>query len=386
MPTERKPTFNRTSLNILILVCIVLILIFGQSKQDGDNIKIPPAPKLNISVWQTDSGASVWFSPKLDDSIYIQLHYLAGFSFNQAPFAAGTSRLLVSLLNQQARQANLPVRVTLSPDFIEVSVKLSTDALMMRKQIKALNTLLYQPDLPVNSLNQAKNIIPSHLDELWQQAYQDHPYEGPKHGTLESIGSIHRAQVQKFQRAFLHPQRLFASITGNLNEQAAQVIMESLLPRSRYPANTLRNHPSQPTGTYQQANVGIIVLPGSYEQVEILAKQLMMINVLKLIQPTQIQLITGNANNTLLIEQWPSLLSGMDTQLDSDIMRQAKRQSIKDAIVRTQTAQALSEFLVWLNRYHLPSSFLNSQFSVIEKWQHKDWQQSKEKWLQKSLH
>jgi hypothetical protein len=382
MPTDHQLTFSRTSLNILILVCVVLILIFGQSSRDDASIDTPPVPKLDISIWQTDSGATVWFSPKLDDHIYIQLHYLAGFSFNHKPFGSGTSQLLASLLNHQARQMKLPTHVAITPDFIEVSIKLSTDPLVMNEQIKGLSALLYRPKLAADALNQAKKVLPNHLDELWQQAYLGHAYEGPKHGTPDSMSSIHRAQVQKFQQGFLHPTRVFASITGSISEKAAQVIMESLLPISLYPANTKRSHVPQHSAAYQQANVGLVVMPGSYEQAAQLANQMMMLNVLKLIQPTQIQLITGNTNNTLLIEQWPSLLSSIDTDLDSDIMRQAKRQSIIDSIERTQTALALSEFLVWLNRYHLPSSFLNKQFSIIENWQDKDWQSVKKQWLQ----
>ena len=115
-------------------------------------------------------------------------------------------------------------------------------------------------------------------------------------------------------------------------------------------------------------------------------QQMIMLNTLKQLQPNPMQFITAASNNSLVIEQWPSLLSSIDTELDSDIMRQAKRQSIKDALARTQTAQSLSKLLVWLNRYHLPSSFLHEQFSIIENWQHSDWQNAKKQWLQAPTH
>lgn len=382
MPTDHQPTFSRTSLNILILVCVVLILIFGQTSQDDDSVDVPPVPRLDVSVWQTDSGASVWFSPMIDESIHIQLHYLAGFSFNRSPFSAGTSQLLVSLLNHQAKQMKLPAHVTQSPDFIEISIQLSTDALAMKQQIKGLRSLIYRPSLANNILNDAKNILPNHLDELWQQAHLHHPYEGPEQGTQASISGIHRASLQKYQQGFLHPARLFASITGNINEQAAQVIMESLLPTSPFTADSSPMHEPHKSGIYPQGSLALLVLPGSYENVQAWVEQMIMVNTLKQIQPTPMQFISATANNSLLIEQWPSLLSSIDTDLDSDIMRQAKRQSIKDAIASTQTAQSLSALLVLLNRYHLPSSFLHQQFSIIENWQHRDWQVHKQKWLQ----
>jgi hypothetical protein len=245
MPTDHQPTFSRTSLNILILVCVILILIFGQTTQENDHIDVPPVPRLDVSIWQTDSGASVWFNPVMDEHIYIQLHYLAGFSFNQPPFSPGTSQLLVSLLNHQARGMTLPAKASLNPDYIEISIRLSTDALVMKQQIKRLRQWIYRPLLASDALGVAKNILPNHLDELWQQAYAGHAYEGPAQGSLESISGIHRASIQKYQQGFLHPNRVFASITGNINEQAAQVIMESLMPKSPFKADPQARYPSQ---------------------------------------------------------------------------------------------------------------------------------------------
>ena len=386
MPTDHQPTFSRTSLNILILACVILILIFGQTTQEKDHIDVPPVPRLDVSIWQTDSDARVWFHPVLDDHVYIQLHYLAGFSFNQAPFTPGTSQLLVSLLNHQARKMTLPAKASLSPDYIEISIRLSTDALEMNQQIKRLRQWIYRPLLASDALSSAKKILPNHLDELWQQAYAGHAYEGPAQGSLDSIGGIHRASIQKYQQGFLHPARLFASITGNINEQAAQVIMESLLPKSPFKAYSQTHHPSHKTGIYHKASTAVLVLAGSYENAPQVIQQMIMLNTLKQLQPNPMQFITAASNNSLVIEQWPSLLSSIDTELDSDIMRQAKRQSIKDALAQTQTAQSLSKLLVWLNRYHLPSSFLHEQFSIIENWQHSDWQNAKKQWLQAPTH
>lgn len=381
MPVDHQPTFSRTSLNILILVCVVLILIFGQSTQEDTHIDLPPAPKLDVSIWQTDSGSTVWFSPLLDENVYIQLHYHAGFAFNQAAFPAGTSQILTSLLTHQANTLQLPVQFKLTPDFIEVAIKLSNDALRMRQQIKQISALLYQPTLNSQAFTIAKQVIPNRLDTLWQAAYANHPYEGPKQGNNNSLTQLDHGQVRQFHQRFMHPKRLSASIVGNLNEQAAQIIMESLLPNSAYSASNERLNKTQTLGTYQQGSVGLVVLPGSYDAITNLAKQSMMLAILKRLQPTQMQWVDGTVNNSLLVEQWPSLISAMDTDLNSDIMRQAKRQSIQTGIQQTQSAQALSEFLAWLNRYHLPSNFLHKQFEIIDQWQDKDWQALKQDWL-----
>ncbi len=381
MPVDHQPTFSRTSLNVLILVCVVLILIFGQTGQSDSDIDMPPPPKLQVSIWQTDSGAQVWFNPLMTDKIHIQLHYLAGFGFNQAAYPAGTTQLLVNLLNHQARLQDLPIRFNFDTDFLEAELTLSTDALLMSEQIKRTKLLLLRPILDNETLQAAKQQLASANDALWQQAYAGHPYAGPKSGSVETLGGIHRGLLQKYQQSFMHPQRLSASIVGDLNEQAAQVIMESLLPASLYPASDIKIQKALANGQYQDASLGLVVLPGSYDHPKELASQLMLLEMLKQIQPTQMKLITGNTNNTLLVQQWPSLLSAMDNPLDSDMMREAKRQRIKACIEQSQQGQALSHLLVWLNRYHLPSNFLQQQFNVIKDWSEQDWQTDINKWL-----
>lgn len=380
MPVDHQPTFSRTSLNLLILVCVVLILIFGQSGQSDSEIDMPPAPNLQVSIWQTDSGAQVWFNPLMSEHIHIQLHYLAGFGYNQDKYPAGTTQLLVNLLNHQARLQDLPIRFNFDTDFLEAELTLNTDALLMREQIQRTKLLLMRPLLDNETLQAAKQQLSSANDALWQQAYEDHAYAGPKSGTVETLGGIHRGLLQKFQQTHMHPQRLFASIVGDINEQAAQVIMESLLPASIYPASDASIQDPLPKSQIQSASLGLVILPGSYDHPKQLAQQLMLLETLKQLQPTQMKLITGNVNNTLLVQQWPSLLSAMDNPPDSDMMREAKRQRIKACIEQSQQGQTLSHLLVWLNRYHLPSNFLQQQFSVIEDWSEQDWQAAT-KWL-----
>lgn len=384
MAVDHQPTFNRTSLNILILVCIVLILIFGHSAQDSSEIKLPPVPKLNTSIWKTDSGASVWFNPKLDEHIYIQLDFLAGFAFNQSPYPAGTSQLLVSLLNAQAETQKLPIHFRLSMDFIEASIQLSTEPLTMKKQLTAITQLIYRPTLSNQQLQNAKLIIHSPIDDVWQQAFANHIYAGPKKGTSESVSGIHRALVQKFQQAYLHPKRLYAGISGNINETAAQVIMERLLPAKAHEAASLEHTESSATHYIAENNYAVLALPGSYESIEDIAQQKMALCLLQVIHPNQISMQEGNLNNALVIEQWDNLTLAMDTEPNSDMMRQAKRQCIKQAFEQTQTARALSQFLAWLNRYHLPSNFLHKQFAHIEGWQLHHWRTLQKNWFKPS--
>ena len=384
MAVDHQPTFSRTSLNILILVCVVLILIFGQSTQDNSEIKLPPVPKLNTSIWKTDSGASVWFSPKLDEHIYIQLDFLAGFSFNQPPYPAGTSQLLVSLLNAQAEAQKLPVQFQLSMDFIEGRIQLSTEPLTMKKQLSAITQLIYRPKLSPNDLQDAKLIINTPIDDIWQQTFANHTYKGPKQGTTESVSAIHRAIVQNFQHSYLHPKRVFAGISGNVNETAAQVIMETLLPVKAHQAATTQRAESAPTRYVMDNQFLVLALPGSYDGIEAISEQKMALCLLQAIHPNQVTLREGNSNNALLIEQWDNLKLAMDTKLNSDMMRQAKRQCIKQAFEQTQTAKELSQFLAWLNRYRLPSNFLHKQFAHIESWQLEHWRTLQSNWFNTS--
>lgn len=387
MAVDHQPTFSRTSLNILILVCVILIVIFGQSSQPTDDIELPPAPKLNVSIWQTDSGANVWFNPKLDDHIYIQLDYLAGFAFNQPPYPAGSSQVLVNLLNQQAKAEGLPVQITNGLDFIEVSIQLSGDGLTMQQQIKAIRALLYHPKLHNKHLQQAKFVMASATDDLWQNAYKEHPYFGPKNGTSISLGSLHRAAIQKFQQTFMHPSRLSAAITGNISEKAAQIIMETLLPVRSVTASAsqLAKQQAAPLAVYRDQQFGLIALDGSQNNTQGLIEQTLAMCLLTAAHPNHVTLVQGQINNSLLIEQWEQLVSIMDSEHFSDMMPQAKRQCIKQAFAYTQNAQALSHYLAWLNRYHLPSNFLHKLFTSLEQWQMKDWRKLSQAWFSTDL-
>lgn len=381
MAVDHQPTFSRTSLNILMLVCVVLILIFGQSSQESTEINIPPAPKLNVSTWTSDSGAKIWFSPKVDEHIAIQLDYLAGFAYNQAPFLPGSSYLLMSLLNQEAQQESLPIHFQLSADFLSANINLSTEPLTMKQQIKGIKTLLYRPHLDSKALQNAKLILQQPHDALWASAFSDHPYAGPKQGSQESLNSIHRASVQRFQQTYLHPQRLFVGISGNINQQAAQVILESLLPKSKYPVQAITKLPTASPSTHTDNNLGLILLRGSHDNTDALIQQRIGYCVLKSLPVLNSHLIHNQMNNVLIIEQWSEQLAAMDTQINSDMIREAKRQCIKQGFAHTHNAQALSAFLAWLNRYHLPSHFLQLEFDALATWQEKDWQILKQNWF-----
>jgi len=384
MAVDHQPTFSRTSLNILILVCIVLILIFGQSQQSSTEMAIPEPPKLNVTDWISDSQAQIWFSPKVSNTIAIEVHYLAGFAFNHEPFDAGASHLLVSLLNQEASIKKLPIQFQLSVDFIEVSITLSSDPLRMSEQIKAAQQLLYHPQLKQTWLDKAKLHIATPLDEMWQRTFEGHPYQGPKIGTQASLSSIHRAQLQAFHKQYLHPQNAYAAISGNITLDTAKVIMERLLPKRSTPAASQIEIASAQAQNQIEHNLALIVLDGSFEQANILAKQMMTLCYLNEIHPRNINVLNGRINNVLVIEQWQNFRQAMDLTPNSDIIRQAKRQCIKSAFDKTKNAQTLSRFLVWLNRYHLPSHFLHLQFGAIDQWQLKDWQSIKHDWLQTS--
>ncbi|GAA6134570.1 hypothetical protein NBRC116188_13590 [Oceaniserpentilla sp. 4NH20-0058] len=386
MAVDHQPTFSRTSLNLLILVCVILIVIFGQTTQDQGNIEMPPVPQLDTRIWQTDSGANVWFSPKLDEKIYIQLHYLAGFAYNQPPFAAGTSELLIRLLNHQAQLKELPIRFTLSPDFIEAEITLSTDPITMKADLDRIRQLLYRPALSKKHLNQAKQIIPSALDALWLNTYQSQPYAGPKQGTQQSVNSIHRASLQKYHQAFMHPSRLFASISGDINEQAAQVMMESLLPKRRFEAESFRLTNPIPVPMQIHANMALVPLTGSKNNPKSFANQTMTRCVIETLHSNRVIFIHGQWSNSLIIEQWATFVDAIKEEIDPSIVRKAKRLCVKNASSHTQTAQSISQLLIKLNRYHLPSNFLHTQFDTIKQWHSAQWEETKVRWFTTPTH
>lgn len=401
MSSEYQPKFNRMSLNVLMVASAALIVIFGQSARQMDQKPLPPAPKLDISIWHADSGAKIWYSPYFSETLEIQLWYEAGSAFDGN--YTGRASLLAKLLKFESKSLQLPMQVTLDPDFLKISLHLSTDPIQMKRQIDKTVTLLYRPNLPSKGLKTLQSIdqVPSLSDELWQQAYASHPYG---QNTSASQNKITRAQLQKYQRSHIHPGRLNASIVGDISERGAQIIMESLLPPSKYKASKGDLLVSKAISNIENRQQLIAIWPGETnkttegndlkdksikrqkQQIKTHINKQMVVQLLKAVHGDSVRWQPSKANSTLLIQQSNQMKHAVQDQIDSDMIAHQTHQLAKKWLAQVNNASGLSLYLVQLNAYQLPVNQLNKNLIELDGWDDDNWDTASEMllpWLYK---
>ena len=380
MTREYQPKFSRASLNVLMIACAALIVIFGQTARQFDNKPLPPAPKLNISIWHTDSGAKVWYSPYFSEQIQIQLWYDAGYAFDGTQ--KGRAQVSAKLLKFESQQRHLPITVTLDQDYLKVGLALSTDPNAMKQQIEQVAELLYRPQLSNGALKlirESQYSIKTHLREM---AYGPHPYGGPQQGTDESLSTIDRKQLQSYLQTHVHPQRLHASIVGDITEQGAQVIMETLLPKSIHQPEPSQALSSLPVSSHERQEWILTIWPGLESQkessqnndgVNIVDAQ-MVLHLLKQVHGNLVHFSPGQKNSTLLIQQASLLKQTMHDEINSDMIARSKRQLASHWLKQVNQAQGLSKYLVRLNAYELAVNELDKDLARLESWDEDRWE------------
>ena len=381
MKNTQQPKFNRLSLNVLMLVSVVLIVILGSSGPGAEKLSLPDAPNLNVNTWQSDSGANIWYTPQISSSIEIQFWYKAGYRYDQA--LKGSAYLLAQLLKYESKQRSLNMKISLDQDFIKIGLSLSTDPSTLKKQLSQTSALLYHPVLANSWLTQLRENQSSLTDQLRSQAYGEHPYAGPKQGSIHSLKSITRKQLQSFHHQYLHPKRLYVSLVGDVNQQTAQVITETVLPISKYlSASELQLKP-QTIHQAQSADISVVVQPGIKQLNE--ASHHLLSHVLNQQAPKQVNYQFGQLNSTLYVQGRDQVIGQLKQieqgEFDWDIMLRAKRQIAHTWLKQLQSAQALSRYLVHLNAYDLPVNQMTNNLNHLKEIDMDSWQQTSQQLL-----
>jgi len=383
MERQHKPKFSPMMLNILMLVCLVLIIILTYNPKDNSHSRLPPVPKINISLWQTDSGAKVWYSPMLADNIQIQLWYLAGFSHDDEH--KGKAQLLAQLLKYESTKRQLDMDISLDQDFLKLSLTLSHQPSVMARQIKQAKTLLYHPLLPNDLIAKLRSNHASTSQALLDALYPQHPYAGPKQGNSNTLNQLSRKTLQDFQHSFMHPKRLHMSVVGDIDQTTAQVISENLLPTSKHtPAKKLAVNSLDVRFASNQHMQGFVwpsLKHSAQQKPHLSVDNYMLYQILNELHPKQIRFAPGLANSTLLISQSQQLQALLEDKLDSQIIAQAKRKLLKQWLVQLRSAKGLSKHLVQLNAYGYAVTELDQRRNALMLWDEDRWTVLSEKLL-----
>jgi len=374
-----KP-INRTLLNnVLIAVSALLIVLLSTTAPKQEDVALPNAPKLSIDIWQTDSGARVWFSPYLSDVVHIQIWFLAGFGFDGEQ--KGVSYLLAQDLQYSFSQQGISAQVDHGPDFIKVALQLSITPHVLNQELAKVQQILYRPELAASQLSQYKQTTAKASDVLWAKAFAGHQYEGPQQGNEQTLQAISRANIQQFARLYLHPQRAYAAISADLVRPAAQVIMEKLLPPRNIQASNEQVLFDEQLAQATLGNAHLYRLPGSLQLSNMIDAQMLTL-ILNAVPRQSAQVTYAASANALLIQNSLYADKAMEEWLESGIMPQLKRKMAKSIINQAQTAAQLSYFLAKHNAYGHSVLAMEDSLKQIEKWDVDYFWRRSRQWLQ----
>ncbi len=205
-----------------------------------------------ISHWRTGNGSEVFFvgAPELP-IVDIKLVFDAG-SARDPKDKRGLAALVNSLLDEGAggmsataisfefERLGAIYSAEAGADSASVELRSLSDKRQLQPALENLRRVIAMPDFPEKSIDRQKKRIqlgiqrkqqsPAALarDAYMAAVYQDHPYAFPRQGTVESIASISRADVEGFYRQLYTAGNVMVVIVGDVTRTAAAALAEEL--------------------------------------------------------------------------------------------------------------------------------------------------------------
>ncbi len=400
----KQPQFSRGMLNALIFITLVMVVLLNLPFTSKSKITLPPAPSLNIHSWTTDSGSQIWFHSMVSERLAFQLWFPRHYPTAQGQFetaSASTLLLLAKAMKWEASQQNLPVKIRLSEDFLKFEILLDSDPSALFAQIRRLQIWLYHPELPTAILPSLRQTPMASLsDELMNQLYPvPHPYHALGSAAAVDIDSITRAELQAFQKKWLHPAGVKLTLVGDLTVEAARVLSESLLPRvprpwpfqshaamerERIASSASSATPSADSLTcelpclVQSGESALMRWPAANGQASHWALMGLTLQGIQAQYGTAVELKTGLLSSTLVINQF-SLFEGSMTEFvqgldDSDMMARAQRQLAVKWIQQTHQPESFSRMLMHMFAYQYSENVLHEGFQWMLQLTPEQWQ------------
>lgn len=152
----------------------------------------------------------------------------------------GTKNLSEDEFNQQVEDLGIELSSMASKDAFVVSLRSLSDQDHLSPAVDLVAQMLRDPkfDESILKRNQDRFLIavqqglqnPAEIAHLafYRHLYGDHPYANPTLGTLESIPTLTRADLQAFKDRFLVAQNANLAITGNLTLAQARALADQI--------------------------------------------------------------------------------------------------------------------------------------------------------------
>lgn len=186
--------------------------------------------------------------------VNIEIRFNAGSARDESikPHGYGLANLTASMLLQgtpsktesdiadSMEQLGIDLDISAYKDTFSLSLKSLSDSQYLTPAIDLVQEILSSPTFPQHNLDNTKaryllalqkskeNPDTIASETFMQALYVDHPYAHPTGGTLASLPTLQRTDLQKFYQTFLVAQNASIAITGNISLEQAKTIANRL--------------------------------------------------------------------------------------------------------------------------------------------------------------
>jgi len=273
---EPKQRFNRTALNVLMVVTALMILVFSQMGDETESTteantvvdtvtpktsleslstvpKTPPSTgrSINIQNWVNAKGAKVFFVsapdiPMLDIRVIFDagaardgtLAGLAGMT--NGMLLEGSANYDVDQIAAHFEQLGAHIDASSHRDMAIIQLRTLTDNKYLQPALDVFAEIVAEPSFPKASysrnlkqlflgLEQEKQSPKSLISKRnYQALYSDHPYGIPPNGTTESLNALSIETLKQFHQQYYVAKNAVIALVGDISVEEAKAIANQI--------------------------------------------------------------------------------------------------------------------------------------------------------------
>lgn len=251
------------------ILLLILFFVFAPLYATGK-------PIVKIQTWDTSNGAHVYFvnAPEIP-MVDVQVAFAAGSAYDGKHW--GVASLVNSMLDQGTKKHNAnqiadtfdnvgaEISGEVDRDKVVVSLRSLTESKYLNSALDMFTEILAHPSFPEKAFQRAQNQAlvaiqqshqqPSSVAKLafYRALYDDEPYAYPSLGTLNTVKSLTRDQVESFYKKYYVGSNADVIIVGDVSKNQAKNMAQQLigsLPKGEH-ARALAKAKDIEKGSYQ---------------------------------------------------------------------------------------------------------------------------------------
>lgn len=206
----------------------------------------------NIQHWQTDNGARVYFVPAPElPMVDINVTFNAGSArdggndglamLTNGMLEEGTGTLDANAIAVQFDNLGANTSFSSRRDMASASLRSLTDNKLLQPAVATFARLLREPSFPADALERVRKQMlvglrhqsqsPGSIGSkaFYSALYGDHPYASNASGTMKSVLTLSRQQVQEFHQRYYVGHNAVVAIVGAVDRSQAEKLAEQVV-------------------------------------------------------------------------------------------------------------------------------------------------------------